>query len=197
MSDTRFTASNGFYVQDERVYRPDGEAWLEAHTLAAVALIEYGAHKAQAQRDAELGRWRSVEHPDWVVYPETFDHPEAVWPEPDVVRVLDELSGIHLTYRRGHPVRNRVGSMVAREYFAAHPVPEPKPWEQAQPGEVWELTTESRVDEYATILGKSMDLMTFDNVVYFMPTSEVRLPRLGLTATIITAGVRKYPEVSE
>jgi hypothetical protein len=29
---------------------------------------------------------------------------------------------------------------VKAEYWAAHPVPEPKPWEQAEPGEVWALT---------------------------------------------------------
>jgi len=192
MSDTRFTASNGLYVENGQTYLPDGtRATADLSSVRAVLLIEYGAHKAQAERDAELGRWRSVEHPDWVVYPlEREDH----------VDLLNERNLHRLTIPRSafyHIEEEDEAYAVKAEYWAAHPVPEPKPWEQAQPGEVWELTTESRVDEYATILGKSMDLMTFDNVVYFMPTSEVRLPKLGLTATIITAGVRKYPEVSE
>ena len=138
MIDTRFTASNGFYVQDEWVYRPDGEAWLEADTLAAVALIEYGAHQAQAERDAALGRWRSVEHPDWVVYPGKPDESLPVRYQECVV--VDERDGNRLVY--GSAVTSCYsgeGKEVAREFFAAHPVPEPKPWEEAQEGEAWVL----------------------------------------------------------
>ena len=180
MSDTRFTASNGLYVENGQVYLPDGtRANADLSSVRAVLLIEYGAHQAQAERDAELGRWRSVEHPDWVVYPET------AWPEPDVVRVLHELSGIHLTYRRGHPVRNRVGSMVAREYFAAHPVPEPKPWEQAERGEVWVLTYHG--EEIVVMRGVG------DFAHLFAPLDDDF--SISVIHDGITAGRRIWPEV--
>ena len=185
MSGKRFTASNGFYVQDEWVYRPDGEAWLEADTLAAVALIEYGAHKAQAQRDAELGRWRSVEHPDWVVYPGEPDESLPVGYQECVV--VDERDGNRLVY--GTFITSWYsgeGKEVAREFFAAHPVPEPKPWEQANTGELWSLLT-----------GHS------DAVYLAIPADDFGMEFVGLKDrfsadhTGITAGRRIWPEVSE
>ena len=134
MSDTRFTASNGWYVENGQMYLPDGTmANTDLSSVRAVVLIEYGAHQAQAERDAALGRWRSVEHPDWVVYPhEREDH----------VDLLNERNLHRLTIPRSafyHIEEEDEAYAVKAEYWAAHPVPEPKPWEQAQDGEVWEL----------------------------------------------------------
>ena len=176
MSDTRFTASNGFYVQDEWVYRPDGEAWLEADTLAAVALIEYGAHKAQADRDAELGRWRSVDHPDWVVYPlEREDH----------VDLLNERNLHRLTIPRSafyHIEEEDEAYAVKAEYWAAHPVPEPKPWEQAETGEVWVLTVDG--DDTRVVTSVGFEFQDFHGDCFRRLSDS------------ITAGRRIWPEVS-
>ena len=131
MSDTRFTARNGWYVENGQMYLPDGTmANADLSSVRAVVLIEYGAHKAQAQRDAELGRWRSVEHPDWVVYLRS----TGWW------LLVHEVDGYMISRMPARAILLvGVPGQVAREYLAAHPVPEPKPWEQAQPGEVWEL----------------------------------------------------------
>ena len=140
MSDTRFTASNGLYVENGQTYLPDGtRATADLSSVRAVLLIEYGAHNAQAERDAALGRWRSVEHPDWVVYPNTAIL--ATEPSYRECHVIDERTGDRYHYgSRLSQLYLGEGKEAAREYFAAHPVPEPKPWEQAQPGEVWALT---------------------------------------------------------
>jgi hypothetical protein len=81
-----------------------------------------------------------------------------------------------------------------REFFAAHP--ETKPWESAKPGEVWRLTAEGTEREYATIMGRATFPHPVDHL-YFMPTTDVNAPKLGAKATVISAGRRIWPEVSE
>ena len=182
MSDTRFTSTKGWYLEGGCVYSPDGEAWLEADTLAAVALIEYGAHKAQAERDAALGRWRSVERPDWVVYPGKPDESLPVGYQECVV--VDERDGNRLVY--GTLITSWYsgeGKEVAREFFAAHPVPEPKPWLDAQPGEVWLLTVNGNDSRIVTRIGFEFRDFHGD---YIRCLSDS-----------ITAGRRIWPEVSE
>jgi len=164
MSDTRFTASNGLYVENGQVYLPDGtRANADLSSVRAVVLIEYGAHQAQAERDAELGRWRSVDHPDWVVY----------LADNGLARVVNELTGLPETLlhkRPGSSSDTSVGASVAREYFAAHPVPEPKPWEQAKPHEVWVLTFLSGLECAATYVNGKFrygtgSAMVMENVI--------------------------------
>ena len=90
----------------------------------------------QAERDAELGRWRDPENPNIVVYPipamndQGDGYGRVVW-------VLDEaemVSGTVLDDRHSHSSASR--------YFDAHPLPEPepKPWENAKEGDYWVLT---------------------------------------------------------
>lgn len=87
----------------------------------------------QAKRDAELGRWRHPQNPDYVVYPDE---------DGDVV-VLNEGEGISssLIIRRDLAQRNpdHPATQAARAYFEAHP--ERKPWEDADDGEVWVLVS--------------------------------------------------------
>jgi len=135
MTGERFTTPDDlWYVEDDALYdvRNRSQWGSVSGPGALAAAVKYGAHKALADRDTALGRLRSVKHPDWVVYPD--------WQGPDVVSVLDELSAIQNTYRRGDPITSRVGSAIAAEYFAAHPVAEPKPWEDARDKEIWVLT---------------------------------------------------------
>lgn len=88
-------------------------------------------HKAlreffQHERDQELGRWRWPEYPEYVVHP----HPVSS----DEVLVRSERGGEERVWRGEERPGNYLHD-AARAYFAAHP--EPKPWHEAMPGEVW------------------------------------------------------------
>lgn len=84
---------------------------------------------AQAKRDAELGRWRWPENPDYVVYRDTSG---------DAIVFREQTSVGGILYRRGDDVVD-LESEAARAYFEAHPGR--KPWQAAKPGEVWILST--------------------------------------------------------
>ncbi len=81
----------------------------------------------QAERDAELGRWRDPVNPDFAFYPLGRDK----------MRLVFERTGYSEIWRReySYPEDGPVG-----RYFAAHPKEEPKPWLDAEPGELWEIT---------------------------------------------------------
>ena len=169
MSGTRFTASNGWYIENGSLRNPVGSRWGQVDpvvgSFVAEALFEYGAHKAQAQRDAELGRWRSVEHPDFVAY----DHGDGR------IRFLRELDGVSYSFARDYmSIRYPAECaefpflVVAREFFEAHP--EPKPWEQAKPHEVWVLTFLSGLECAATYVNGKFrygtgSAMVMENVI--------------------------------
>ena len=188
MSGTRFTASNGWYIEDGSLRNPVGSRWGQVDPVVdsfiAEALFEYGAHKAQTERDAALGRWRSAERPDYVAY----DHGDGR------VRFLRELDGVSYSFARDSmSIRYPAGcaefpfSAVAREYFAAHPVPEPKPWEQATPGEVWVLTFPDGTSEaYKVYPGGTL-------ITCWESNRLKSLTRDGIDAI---AGRRIWPEVS-
>lgn len=83
----------------------------------------------QHERDEELGRWRWPENPDYVVYPVAGE----------CALVIDEQRGRREPFNRGESgMRDSEAGRAAKAYFAAHT--EPKPWQAAQPGEVWLLT---------------------------------------------------------
>lgn len=84
----------------------------------------------QAKRDTELGRERFPESHNCVAYPTGPDH----------VRVWDEQAGTSTLYRRGETIGPCRTDRAATAYFAAHPLPEPRPWEGAKRGDVWVLT---------------------------------------------------------
>ena len=108
-----FTASNGHKVTPNgdgaNVYR--GIMSTPIYPDEMQALREF----FQAEADERAGRWRWVEHPDYVVY-DTGDRIEVV--------VLDESTGYMENVWRG---KERPGSYMhdaARAYFEAHPDPE-------------------------------------------------------------------------
>ena len=184
MTEERFTASNGLYVENGQVYLPDGtRANADLSSVRAVVLIEYGAHKAQAQRDAELGRWRSVDHPDY----------SAVGAGDDSVRVCDEsvlrVWGFTRKEAAEDPnaywaINSEVACSVAREYFAAHP--EPKPWHDAQPGEVWALT------HHGEDIAVQRQVGDFDHLFATLDNHR----SISVIHHGTTAGRRIWPEVS-
>ena len=141
---------------------------------------QYEAARAffQAEQDEQLGRWRDPENPDLVCYPDEMS--------PNWVLVIQESTGDTDTV-----FRHTWGSteddefiLVADRYFAAHP--EPKPWEDAQPGEFWILTVDEKTDPYK-IWTDTQRVRRFERVERPYTTICLNDPR-------ITAGHRVWPE---
>ena len=143
---------------------------------ASEALREY----FQAERDEELGRWRDPENPDWIIY--QADKEDAVY-------VFNERKGGASQYwTRGiaeshDPAYTGYSSSyyIAGRYFAAHP--EPKPWNAAQPDEIWVLTINNDREEV---------FRCGENGLYSLKTGDP-LSRLFPILTI-TSGRRIWPE---
>lgn len=128
----------------------------------------------RARRDAELGRWRSPLHPDYVVYRIGYD-----------ALVVGERVGLSQKFARGDvdDAENRVPAQVAFEYFEAHP--ERKPWEDAQYGEVWAVTH----------TGGQTDLCRVTSYGRFEQVSGTDvLVRMPLAHPSITAARKVWPE---
>ena len=187
MTDTRLALRHAWYLQDGEIFDSYGDSMYNAEELQGTnpyiaSLIDYGAHKPLADRDAELGRWRSVARPDCVVYPS----PDR----DDSCTVLDEVTGFSVVTSLAEAHDDFLFSsrlrIVGREYFAAHPVPEPKPWEDAASGELWSLMTADGDAVYLAILAD-------DYGMEFVGLKD----RFSAGYTGITAGRRIWPEVSE
>ena len=122
-----YTASNGVgltITRDRTVrWRPGIPA-----NLVSSALREY----FQAERDEELGRWRDHKNLDMVCYPVAYDL--------DAVLVMYEgdMTRYYATRTDWERIRPHYVSETAGRYFAAHP--EPKPWDDAEEGDIWVLT---------------------------------------------------------
>ena len=129
----------------------------------------------QAERDEELGRWRDPKNPDLVCYQR----------RDDTVYVLDERTGFTYARTRSDIIdgSDQYG-IVADRYFQAHP--EPKQWEDAQPGEFWILTVDEKTDPYK-IWTDTQRVRRFERVERPYTTICLNDPR-------ITAGHRVWPE---
>ena len=129
----------------------------------------------QAERDEQLGRWRDPQNPDMVVYP----HDDVT------ITVLDEVDGKRFWWTRGDELDDHQerfpGFDTARAYFAAHPKPEPKPWEDAKEGDCWVLTIGGETSLWRR--RESRELFWMDGEV---PS--------GTTLKDATAGHRIWPE---
>lgn len=71
----------------------------------------------------------------------------------------------------------------------------PKPWEDAKPGDVWSITTKdggTKTLWYAAM--KCRDNSEQGWSIYLVPVDDTDAPKLGLKATVITAGRRIWPE---
>ena len=133
----------------------------------------------QAERDEELGRWRDPEIPDMVVYP----HDDVT------ITVLDEVDGKRFWWTRGDELdahqERFPGFDTARAYFAAHPKPEPKPWDTARPDEVWVLTINNYMEEV---------FRCGERGLYSLKTGNPIGSLLSCSHNKITAGRRIWPE---
>ena len=133
----------------------------------------------QAERDEELGRWRDPENTDMVAYRTPEDDDESG----RSILLLNETTG-DIRYEWERVATSGPGL----RYFAAHqqPEPEPKPWEDAQPGEFWILTVDEKTDPYK-IWTDTQRVRRFERVERPYTTICLNDPR-------ITAGHRVWPE---
>lgn len=185
-----FTASNGvtvkevgagLYVEGDGVRLDRLREKLQAGSYGdvtpamQVALREFFQH----ERDKEQGVWRWPENPSFVAWASRRSN------EKDVT-VLDESSGYVGYFTRGDvaDVRPGVGLIrgAARAYFEAHP--ERKPWEDAQPGEVWVLAFDGEEDTFKAYESRY-------GTIYFTRSRETST---DLADERITAGRRIWPE---
>ena len=131
----------------------------------------------QAERDETLGRWRDPENPNMVVYP----HDDVN------TTVHDETTGAYLNWSREQAEDDEYshgfGFATARAYFAAHP--EPKPWNAAQPDEIWALTINNDREEV---------FRCGENGLYSLKTGNPLGSLLSCSHNKITSGRRIWPE---
>lgn len=182
-----FKASNGLIVKRF----PDRVSVLESHGLdgslsvlggdIADALREFFQH----ERDELLGRWRAEPGSDHVVY----RVPDLNDSDGQYIRVVDEREGV--VFGMWEEALGAVGApdefkATARAYFDAHP--EPKPWHDAKPGEVWLVTKDDTEGEFAAVVSDPVvtGRTSFDAAAISFPVNDLR----------ITAGRRIWPEAT-
>src|SRR5690625_55079 len=149
MTTETFAASNGHRIvrqHDDRlaIFDPRGTLDRGVRASLTTALREYFQH----ERDAELGRWRDEESPDYVVYPARAGS----------ITILHEPTGRqrYLTGRGEAKIATGEFADTARRYFAAHP--EPKPWHSAEVATLWRIT--------AGALGKTRLAIAHEDVTF-------------------------------
>lgn len=134
----------------------------------------------QAEADERFGRWRWPENPDYVVYPK----------EDGLFEVLHETTGLVLTSTvTGNAPFSDEHAQAARAYLAAHP--EPKPWHDANAGEVWLLTVDREIDVPAVASSSGGGHIVFTAATGGAGGTEELPP----STRYITAGRRIWPEV--
>lgn len=188
-----FEASNGVTVEqftESLDVRDDtGSEWLPPRLVEALG--EFFQH----ERDEGLGRWRWPEYPDYVVYPDT----DANYIDQPAVIVLHEPTGkTAWASRYGQQDMSGTGAPLRFEaadaYWAAHP--EPKPWQDAEPGEVWELTMRPGIcDRFNPTLFRAVK-REIGGIDFHSVEPEYVVTHIGQDAAVITAGRRIWPEGS-
>ncbi|QYF98494.1 hypothetical protein [Microbacterium sp. PAMC21962] len=167
---SEFTASNGVTIHEQATGTDRGKGVIvDGYFLPpndVMALREF----FQKENDDRLGRWRWREDPDYVVYPLVTG----------LVAVVEEKNGTSGTFSRIEHTNSGHGD-AARAYFLAHP--DPKPWDEAKPGEVWVFTLRDAPElSHAAVLDDCATWTWTDG-------GQVDL-------TTITSGRRIWPEVA-
>lgn len=153
---TAIASSGDWVILGEHERDSSGPGFTEG-SATADAMREFFLH----ERDSDLGRWRWPENPQYVVYPsELYLTP----PNADLVTVVNERNGQSSRCRQEDDGSLGHFSLAARAYFAAHP--EPRPWHDAKPGEVWAITTENVADEVAVQRTDTGDWQYCDGLTY-------------------------------
>lgn len=154
MEERDFTDSRGTFIQGGRVRNKAGAYLASIEDWDVQAGIEYGRHLERIERDKALGRWRSPTRPEIVVYPGN----------PGYVQVFSESTCYTAVYNedgaRGAE-RATIFAEVAVEYFDAHKPEEPKPWQDARPGEAWLLAIDDKEAVPMTVARDSDGVLCF------------------------------------
>lgn len=165
------------------------EEYLDGHVSEFVEnLRRFFLH----ERDQELGRWRWPEDPRYVVKP-AGDYVVAVMNEAEFWQrsgvALGSRDLIHFRDVRDcqtdKPLSDAAAGYkrAAWAFWDSHPELKPKPWHDAKPGEVWELSFNNG--------DKMVALVTTDEC--FLGAGQ-ELTDIG--STVLSAGRRIWPEVS-
>lgn len=137
-----FTASNGLQVQydNDEVMRYKREVYdwgipapFKQGSPVDAALKEFYLHQVGAWVDPETG----------ALVIRTPEEDEEDYGR-SVVSILKGKTTIHWEYMYSYLAKHRE---IKERYFATHPKPEMKPWQDAKPGDVWVITTENVADE--------------------------------------------------
>lgn len=122
----------------------------------------------QAQKDLECRRWRCPVEPDHVVYEQDGQ-----------LRVMRESDGHSNVMSRRWFEEHREGIFAREEktfyrvlalYVEAHP--EPKPWHDAQPGEVWAVTETNGEALYRATRSHRFEQVSGAEGMLSMPTTH-------------------------
>ncbi|MFJ4038235.1 hypothetical protein ACIPVB_09110 [Microbacterium sp. NPDC090007] len=129
-----FAASNGITIKtdddgDVRLHLGAGFNSLDGYDYLGHADIEALREFFLAEADERLGRWRVPGHPNWVCFatPNAYEVVVFNEDEPQYGTQLLSRGADTWPYYRA----------AADAYFDAHP--EPKPWHDAGPAEVWDV----------------------------------------------------------
>lgn len=187
----QYKASNGYRVElndegDLTIKNADGENTLTRYghldDYDQLALREF----FRAEEDERLGRWRWPENPDYVVYPDGTSRRVVREPDGQSMSVSLHDRKVMTTYLDSY-----VGA--ARAFDSAHP--EPKPWHDAKPGEVWVLriATGSTFDHAPAVVSSSANGgAIFTAATYDAAGTE----EITLNDPQITYATRIWPEES-
>lgn len=175
-----YTASNGMtlHVRGNMISTsPSGLGLLNLTSDLTAALREF----FRAEEGERRGVWRSTKDATWtavrrntVVYFQNEDHE----------RSFHVVVGNQASMKAW----SRDLQRIAHEYFAAHP--EPKPWHNAKPGEVWDVDLPAGGNRYVTV---ESDRFADHTVVFRDPHS---VGEVELVDEYIIDARRVYPEVS-
>lgn len=183
-----FTASNGVRItiktHDDGTYlvgKVDtipgcDRGWTEA--TGSERGIEALREFFRAEEDERLGR---VREGAYVIYP----HPDG-----ERIRIMSEVNGESWEYWRDSRSSPKRGpALIASVYFSSHP--EPRPWHDAMPGEVWVLDVEDETPGVPYLANDSSLAVYFTRV----GASESAMT-YGRHFALITAGRRIWPEAT-
>ena len=173
-----FTASNGFLIIDRpigfQILDSKGNDTLRDYSHLSEMDMEALEEYFRFKEDARLNRWRDPENPVFYVYS------GGAWDGVfSPIRIVAETNGASWVLdREDHePSVPQTVLAVARRFFDAHP--EPKPWHDAKPGELWVI----RLGEEDEI-GVSVEAFDPGADVFQVPGGE----SISITRSDITAG---------
>lgn len=157
--------------------------------LARLAWEGFVVQPQQHQEDARLRRWRWPKNPDFVVYPQ---EERGAWvireSEPGAIRWYDAELAASCTASESE-WRGYAGAYLG--WLNANP--EPKPWHDAKPGEVWLLTFRGFETTGASPWTVRLGRRFTDPLEFAYPQNG---NTLALTNPEIVTGRRIWPEAT-